>query len=195
MQVQTISVYLPAPLLTIVARATRSDAVGSLTLVIAYTLTFETSSPVELDHTMHWCLLEREKGDSWTVYSQPARNGINFFFFFRDRPLRPKRWVQRLYSFDKLPIQFFNKFSSRTCTHPSALLFPPPISTCSGRPGSSPSVPFLVRTRLHTARRVVAHSLVLVAGTQVHHIRVPASHSLHELEVRRRGEHIGLGRH
>jgi hypothetical protein len=47
----------------IVARATRSDAVGSLTLVIAYTLTFETSSPVELDDTMRLCLLlERERG-------------------------------------------------------------------------------------------------------------------------------------
>lgn len=48
MQVQTISVCL-TPLLVIVARATRSDAVGSLTLVIAYTLTTETPSPVELD--------------------------------------------------------------------------------------------------------------------------------------------------
>jgi len=76
MQVQTISVCLSSPLLMIVARAARSNAVGSLTLVIAYTLTFETSSPVELDHTMRLCLLE--KGDSWTVYSQPARNRDNF---------------------------------------------------------------------------------------------------------------------
>jgi hypothetical protein len=76
MQVQTISVCL-TPLLVIVARATRSDAVGSLTLVIAYTLTTETSSPVELDHTMRLCLLE--KGDSGAVYSQPARNRTTFF--------------------------------------------------------------------------------------------------------------------
>jgi hypothetical protein len=33
---------------------------AQLTLVIAYTLTFETSSPVELDHTMRLCLLERK---------------------------------------------------------------------------------------------------------------------------------------
>jgi hypothetical protein len=78
MQVQTISVGRPpsSPLLMIVARATRSDAVGSLTLVIAYTLIFETFSPVVLDHTMRLCLLG--KGDSWTVYLRPARKQ-NFF--------------------------------------------------------------------------------------------------------------------
>jgi hypothetical protein len=82
MQVHTISVCLSSPLLMIAALSTRSDAVGSLTLVIAYILTTETSSPVELDHTMHLCLLK--KGDSWTVYLQPLETEYTFSPF--DRP-------------------------------------------------------------------------------------------------------------
>lgn len=129
MQVQTISVCLSSPLLMIVARATRSDAVGSLTLVIAYNLTFETSSPVELDHTIiHLCLLE--KGDSWTVYSQPATGSKTFP---SPQAITIKRCIQPLGSFDMLTLQVLNTCSSRTRTRPPTWiisLHSVPVVTC-----------------------------------------------------------------